>query len=436
MKKIVLPLLFTCLVSFSFGQTLKKAASYLNDKNLEKAKTEIDEFLAKTPTDGEGLYLKSKIYGKIADSAQLRSLVPGDPRVIALDAFKKAVADSNNVKVKLMVMKDNYQPIFDIYAGYYEEAANAFNAAAAAQSKPGFTKAMDLFIKSNEVGQYIGTNNWAKIGKVDSTLVLNIGKAALNAGNNDVALKYFSELADAKISGVHGQEDDPSFEIPYQWLLLHYKDAKDETNMLKYAALGKELFPKDDYFDLVLIDYYREKKDYPSLFKKYDQLVTKNPDSIHYHFNYANDIFGYLYNSDEGVVVVDKDNLLKTLHSEIEKAHAINPNDINTNWLYAQYYYNLGIETRDSALKIRSTKPDDVKKKGELNALAKTNFNTAIPYGEKAIAQLEAGYKKEEKSKFKTIDNLMQNIYQSLEQKDKLKFYQDKYDQADAKFVN
>jgi hypothetical protein len=29
----------------------------------------------------------------------------------------------------------------------------------------------------------------------------------------------------------------------------------------------------------------------------------------------------------------------------------------------------------------------------------------------------------------------MQNIYQSLEQKDKLKLYQDKYDSADKKFA-
>ncbi|MDP4285772.1 MAG: hypothetical protein Q8891_15245 [Bacteroidota bacterium] len=435
MKKIVLPILFSCLVSFTFGQSLKKATSYLDDKNLEKAKSEIDAFLVKKPDDAEGIYLKSKIYGKIADSAQLSSLVNGDARAISLDAFKKAVADSNNMKAKLMIMKDNYQPIIDIYAGYYAEAANAFNTAAASGSKAEFAKAMDLFIKSNEVGQYMAESKWVNIGKVDTTLVLNIAKSALNAGKNDVAFKYFSELADAKIKGTHGEEDR-NFELPYQWLLIHYQNEKDEPNMLKYAALGKELFPDDNYFDLVLIDYYRDKKDYPSLFTKYNQLVTKNPDSVQYHFNYANDIFGYLYNHDDGVVVTNKKNLLNTLHSEIEKAHAIDANDVNTNWLYAQYYYNLGIETRDSALKIKSTKPEDVKTKADLNEEAKTNFTTAIPYGEKAMAQLEVGYKKDEKSKFKSIDNLMQNIYQSLQQKDKLKEYQDKYDQADAKFIN
>ncbi|MEO6814734.1 MAG: hypothetical protein ABI172_12445 [Ginsengibacter sp.] len=434
MKKIVLPILFTCLVSFTFAQTLKKATSYLDEKNYEKAKTEIDAFLAKTPTDMEGIYLKSKIYSKIGDSAQLRSLVSGDAREEALEAFKKAIADSANMKVKLMIMKDNYQPVFAVYSSYYEDAAKAFNDAASAGDKAGFANAMDLFIKADKVGQYIGQNKWANIGQVDTTLVLNIGKSALNAGKNDVAKEYFSKLADAGISGTQGKTDE-SFEVPYQWLVLHYKEAKDSANMNKYAALGKKFYPKDDYFDFVLMDYYRENKNMPSLFKTYDELVTKHPDSIHYHFNYANDIFGYLYNSDEGVVVTNKESLLGTLHSELDKAIKLSPNDVNTNWLYSQYFYNQGIVTRDQALKIRSTKPEDVKKKADLNAQAKASFNEAIPYADKALTELEAVSKKSDKSRYKSIVNLMQNIYQSLEQKDKLKLYQDKYDSADKKFA-
>ena len=164
-------------------------------------------------------------------------------------------------------------------------------------------------------------------------------------------------------------------------------------------------------------------------------MVTKHPDSIHYHFNYANDIFGYLYNSDEGVVVTNKESLLGTLHSELDKAIKLSPNDVNTNWLYSQYFYNQGIVTRDQALKIRSTKPEDVKKKADLNAQAKASFNEAIPYADKALTELEAVSKKSDKSRYKSIVNLMQNIYQSLEQKDKLKLYQDKYDSADKKFA-
>jgi hypothetical protein len=439
MKKLVFSLLCTSLVTMSFAQDLKKAKSYLDSKQLDKAKTEIDAYVAKSPTDGEGYYIKSKIYEEIASSDKFKSLIPGDEaRQEALDAYKKAMADSTNTKVSLLAIKDRYSPIFNLYTGYYQEGANAFNAAAPKGDKAGFADAMNLFIKADNVGHYIGENKWARIADVDTTLVLNIGKAALNAGNNEMANTYFTKLADANINGTKdGGAGNAAFELPYQWLLLHYKDAKDEANMMKYANLGKKLFPNDDYYDLVLIDYYREKKDDDALFAKYEELVTKHPDSLMYHFNYANDIFGYLYNSDEGVVVKNKEGLMKILGEQIEKAHTINPSNVVTNWLYSQYYYNQGVDVRDSALKIRSTKPDDVKKKTELNDQAKADFNQAIPYADKAISKLEEdGYKKTEKSRYKSIIDLMQKIYQSLNQKDKVKLYQDKYDAADAKFVN
>ena len=435
MKKVFLPFLLMGIVYSGFGQSLKKVEKYLDDKNIEKAKTELDAYLAKKGEDTEALYLKSKIYSTIADSAALHGLVTGDARAEAFEAFKKAYADSANVKLKMQILKDNYQPVFNMYSGYYADAAAAFNDGAANQDKARFADAMNLFLKSNDIGQYLAQNEIANIGKIDSTLILNVGKAALNAGKKDEALKYFQMLADADIYGTGGKAEE-SYRVPYQWLTLHYKDAGDSVNMIKYAEKGIKFFPGDDYYNFVLMDYYRENKNMPSLLKIYDKLVSNNPDSLNYHFNYANDIFGYIYNSDEGVVIQDKDNLLQTLHAELDKAMALDPNHVNTNWLYAQYHYNNGIELRDEANKIRSTKPEDVKKKAEMNEAAKASFNKAIPLAEKAISLLEDKSLKKDKSRYKSIVNLMQNIYQSLSDKTNLKAYQDKYDNADTKMVN
>ena len=437
MKKVIFTLLFAFFATMAFSQDMKTVKADLDKKQLDKAKTDIDAFLAKSPDDGEGQYYKAKIYEQLASSDQFKNLDP-NAREEAFEAFKKAIADSSDMKLKLVIIKDQYSPIFNLYTGYYQAGADAFNAAAPTGNKAGFEDAMNLFIKADNVGQYIAENKWSNIAKVDTTLVLNIAKAALNARKNDVALKYFTELADAKINGTKdGGEGNGAFILPYQWLMLHYKDAGDEANMMKYANLGKELFPNDDYFDLVLIDYYRDKKENDALFAKYNDLVAKHPDSLSYHFNFANDIFGYLYNGDEGVVVKSKDSLLKVLGAQVEMAHSIDPNDVLANWLYSQYYYNLGVDTRDSALKIKSTKPEDVKRKADLNAESKADFNKAIPYSDKAISVLEAaGYKKTDRSRYKSIVNLMQKIYESLDDNAKVKVYQDKYDAADAKFVN
>jgi len=443
MKRIFLPVLLTFLVTLTFGQDVKKANNYLNDKKYEKAKAEIDGILAKDPNNSQGLYLKSKIYMLMADSSAFKSAFTGDPYEEAFDAFKKAMADSGNNAVTVMAIKDNYAPIFKIYSGIYGKAADAFNDAANSANKPdtaGFAKAMELFIKANQVGQYIGENKWANIGKVDTTLVLNIAKAALNAKKTDSARKYFAEIADAKIGGLHNAENksDPSFELPYQWLTLDYKQAGDSANMVKYATLGQEVFPDDDYFDFVQMDYYREKDNHDALFKKYDDLTSKHPDSLRYRLNYATEIFSYVFGSDQGAVIPNKDQLLTTLAGQLDKALALEPNNGNVNLLYAQYYYNKGIYALDSASKIKGATltADQKKSKADLTEQGNGFLQKAIPYAEKASATFEEGMKKSQKSRYKSSVNLMQNIYQSLGNKDKLKEYQDKYDAADAKFVN
>ena len=443
MKRIVLPVLFTFVVTLTFGQDLKKANSYVNDKKYDKAKTEIDGILAKDPNNSQALYLKSKVYTLMADSSAFKNSFTSDPYDDAFDAFKKAIADSNNSAVTLMVIKDNYAPIFKVYSGYYSEAADAFNNAANSSNKPdtaGFTKAMDLFIKADNVGQYIRENKWANIGKVDTTLVLNIAKAALNAKKNDIARKYFEEIADAKIGGLKNAENkpDPSFELPYQWLTLDYKQAGDSANMVKYATLGNEVFPNDDYFDFVEMDYYREKDNHESLFKKYEDITSRHPDSLRYHLNYATEIFSYVFGSDEGAVIPHKDQLLTSLQGQLDKALSLEPNNGNVNLLYSQYYYNKGIYALDSASKIKGATltADQKKSKSDLTDKGKDFLQKAVPYAEKAAANFEEGNKKTQKSRYKSAINLLQNIYQSLGDKDKLKGYQDKYDGADAKFVN
>ncbi len=119
-----------------------------------------------------------------------------------------------------------------------------------------------------------------------------------------------------------------------------------------------------------------------------------------------------------------------------KKVLAAKPNDVNTNWLLGQYNYNAGIDIKAKAIAIKGTKPEDVKMKADINTQAKDNFNKAIPYAEKALSSLEGSNKKSDKSKYKSIVDLMTRIYSSLNQPDKVKIYQAKYDTADAKFVN
>jgi hypothetical protein len=155
MKRIVLPFLLTFLVVVTFAQDkeIKKATSLIDDKKYEEAKTQIDGILAKDPNNTQALYLKSKVGVIIADQASEKGSFTVDPYGEAFDAFKKAIVDSANPKLTLMVVRDNYSPIFGVYSGYFSEGAKAFNDAAPKMDTAGFADAMNLFIKADEAGQ-------------------------------------------------------------------------------------------------------------------------------------------------------------------------------------------------------------------------------------------------------------------------------------------
>ena len=433
MKKIFLSVSFLLItLSGIFAQDAKKIKIYLDAKQYDKAKIEVDAAIAKNPNDPIALYYKSKVYAEFAADPAFKVSVP-DAREQALEAFKKAVDTDKDNKVLLVLVQDRYKPIFDLYTGYYDAGAAAFNSGSTSGNKADFDQSLTLFKNSDIVGRYIYSKKWA-LSELDTQLVLTIGKAAINAGKKEEAVTYLKKLADANITGT--ANDKTSYQLPYQWLSFYYKDAKDEANFLKYIALGKKNFPKDDYYDAILLDYYRDKKDYDALFKKYDEIVAEYPDSFQYHFNYANEAFIYVYNSDAGTKINNKETLLKHVGTELQKVLTMRPNDVNTNWLLGQYYFNAGIDMKEQASAIKGTKPEDLKKKADLNAQAKDIFTKAIPYADKALATLEASNKKSDKSKYKSIVDLMQRIYTSLYQADKVKLYQGKYDTADAKFVN
>ncbi len=432
MKKILLTGTLLIMLSALFAQDAKKIKTYLDAKQYDKAKAEVDAAISKNPNDLMALYYKSKVYVALASDPQFKISVP-DAREQAFEAFKRAMDNDKDNKVLLIAVQDQYRPIFDLYGGYYDAGAAAFNAGTSSGNKADFDQALTMFKNSDRVGRYIYSKKWA-LSEIDTQLVLTMGKAAINAGKKEEAAAYLKTLADANISGT--VNDKTSYLLPYQWLSFYYKEKKDDANFLKYIALGKRNFPKDDYFDALMLDYYRDKKDYDALFKKYDEVIAAYPDSIQYHFNYANEAFIYVYNSDAGTKINNKEGLLKNVGIELQKALAAKPNDVNTNWLTSQYYYNTGIDVKEMASAIKSTKPEDVKRKADLNAQAKDIFNKAIPYAQKALSALESSNKKSDKSKYKSIVDLMQRIYTSLNQADKVKLYQAKYDTADAKFVN
>ena len=227
-KTVFFSLLFLLVMSLS-AQELKKVKSYSDAKQWDKAKSEIDAFVAKNPTSAEGYYVKSRVYGALASSDQFKNLAT-DPRGEAFESFKKAVDLDKDNKLMVLMVQDQYKPIIDLYTGYFESGAAHYNSGIANKSKADYEKAEQDFMNANNVGIYINQKKWVTLGNIDTTLVLNIGKSALNAGKKEDALKYFKMLADANI--VATKDDKVGYTLPYQWLTQYYKDAMSTCSYL------------------------------------------------------------------------------------------------------------------------------------------------------------------------------------------------------------
>src|SRR5674476_325909 len=126
MKKILLTGSLLIMLLGLFAQDAKKIKSYLDAKQFDKAKAEVDAAISKNPAAPLALYYKSKVYAALAADSQFKAKVP-DAREQAFEAFKKAVETDKDNKVFLALAQDQYKPIFDIYTGYYDAGAAAFN---------------------------------------------------------------------------------------------------------------------------------------------------------------------------------------------------------------------------------------------------------------------------------------------------------------------
>ena len=97
-----------------------------------------------------------------------------------------------------------------------------------------------------------------------------------------------------------------------------------------------------------------------------------------------------------------------------------------------KHYYNQMLMRDEEASKIKGTKPEDVKKRSDMNALS-------VAMADKAIIPLEEVFKHYdnlgklkvgEKSNLKSACSLLTYCYEKKQDKAKVDFYQKKYDDA------
>jgi hypothetical protein len=424
MKKLLLTAMLATTVLGLSAQNLEKIKNNLKAKKYTEAKDQIENFLAneKNAKNLEAVYTKAKIYAEISQDPAASASVP-DAKAISFEALKKYVSMDEKGQL-LFLQLDNYKPIMDVYQGYFKAGADAYNGNS-------FETAYANFKNCLEVSDYMVEKKWSNLA-LDTTVILYAGISAEKSGKRDEAATYYAKLADAKVSG------EGMVEI-YKWLVdYNYNQKKDTDGAKRYLELGKELYPADQFWAAYELDIARDEGDKAELFKKYEAVLAGDPTNTSIRYNYAVELYTEGYKPEKAQRPANSAELIAKAEEELKKVVAEQPDYAAAYLVLGQIQYNQGVDFNNENKAIRPPqggrlKPEELKRKEELRGLIAQKFDAAVPYFEKVDQLLgSAGkLKMEQKSYLKDAYDLLITIYDNKQDKDKVKFYEEKFNNVD-----
>ena len=409
MRKLIF---FAIMVGSSltmFAQSLEDVQEKVNKGKFGEAREKLDKLLAdpKGQKNANAWYYKGIVYYNLGLDSTLNDK---DYRQESYDAFKKYYEmDAKNVMGQL----EQNARMFQLYDAYYNAGIRAFQGKNFESSFKNFSSALNV---ANYINEKKFTYENVNLPALDTNLILNVAAAASKANMTDSAMAYYKILADAKLNA-------PDYIEIYQLLIDHYNKKNDAANRAKYLALGKELYPGNDYwYDIDLTPLQDDK---PKLIAKYEELVGANPTSYYLAYNYAVELYNYLYTGDKKPA--DAVALEAKLEPAIANAIKVKPGP-DPNLLMARYLSEKVFRLEDEARLIKGTKPEDVKKRKDNIAETNVLWDKLTPYAQEAYngyltKQELKGY---EKANLKFVSNILVDYYTMKKDAAKAKTYQDK----------
>ena len=346
MKKLFF-LIVLCNMVFSISaQDIKDIRNYSLLGQTQKGKDAVDKFLSvpKNALKPEGWFYKGVLYIESSKDSTKPASQSAELKATAFAALKKY--RELDPKVPLLIERNN-SPVFDLYIGYFSElGVKSYLAKDPAT-------AVDFFKKALEIQEYISSNNLVgnngfKFTALDTTLVLYTAIAAGEAKMVDEAAIFYAKLVDANVS-------EKEYIDAYQVLAERYKIKKEKVAFDNLIAKAKKFYPENnEYWTALQIEEATDGVGKPEIFSKYEELLLKIPGNYTLPYNYAVELYRYIY-SDE-MQKVNTNDYKNKLPEVMKKAIAIK-STIEANFLLANFYYNNSIDISEEARNIKGVKP-------------------------------------------------------------------------------
>lgn len=411
MRKLILSALLVAATSSLFAQKLDDIQEKIGKKKYGEAKEKVDAALAdpKNQSTADFWFAKAQVYNNLAKEKQDTALQA--EALAAIQKYFELESGKEESKRAVKSALEGHQTAFDIYSNYFKSGVSSFQAQNWQQAYNNFTKTLDAF-------NVISKNKLTNVS-FDTTAVLYAGYSAQNAKLTDEAAKYYAQLADIKIA-------DTSYMGIYEYLVGYYQEKKDQANVQKYIDLGKSLFPNNPnwvVYELQGLDGDKAKK-----IAKLEEMIKQNPQNADLLMEYAVDLFNYTYAKDKPA---DYEKRQADLTNALKKAIEVNPSYAYAYYILTQHLSNQIYDLQQARSAIKGTKPEDVKKKQEMNkqidALVEEQFKYATAAYD-IYDKMGANIKASEKASFRAVTNLLIDYYTMKKQMDKVKVYEAKLD--------
>jgi len=423
MKKFLSLALAVSLFVNAGAQDLDQINDLMAKSKFKEAKTGIDKYLQnpKKANDAEGWYYKGRVYNSLSHDSTVPQSELFQLRNDAYNAFKQnQQLDPADIYMKL----ETYNSYLDLYFGFYDLGAKEFNS-------KNFNGALESFKKSNEVKDYILAKKYTyaqiTLYPLDTALVLNTAASAVQAKKEDEAVVYYRKLTDANVSG------KDYLEI-YEYLVDYYNRKEDQANLQTMLAKAKSYYPENEFWYDVEIRNAKKSGDPALLLAKYEELLKQNPKNFTLSYNYGIELYNGLYGKD--AKTGDNTEAKNKLTGVLQQAINNEPNgDVTATVMMANHLFNVAADELNASNMIKSTKPEDVKKKADLKTQAHKTMDECIKYAETAekhydgLPNLTGG----QKANYKIMIGYLGDIYSLKNNKAKTAEYEKKNAESDKK---
>lgn len=349
MKKLIFILIAVCVSSISFAQKSQvvSAWNYLNNGELDKAKTAINtatndettKIMAKTWFYRGNIYLA--IYNDSTRKKDFNDLTE------AYNSYKKA--KEYDAKGEFTI---------DLMNPWLEVAYYTFNEAVIPYNAKDYQKAYDNFMRVSEI--YGIVNSTYKQNIIDTSASFYAANAAVKLGKYEDATKIYNELINNK------HFEDPEIYTNLADIALA---GKDTSSAIEQLDKGITKYPTDQNLRIKQLNLYLFSHRFNEVIDKLKAAIDKEPT--------RGDLYQALGSAYENTK--DSSNARKAY----EKAIALNPSDFVANYSLGALIYNRAVEKIKAMNDLPASDQvgyDKLKKEGD--AL----LQKSLPYLEKARA--------------------------------------------------